>query len=311
MNIFRKTQFSLIVTIVVIVLVIVGNLYYNNTVKKKSTDIDLNLSSEEKLNKYVGKLQSGGRYIKDTKTICMSAIYDSIIANKINTYFQLDTLYSKNASTWDKALAIAKFVARNIPHNNQKIQPKMRNAIALWEYTKSVEPAFNCRLHSIMTYELLQSVGIEARFITCMPEDKNDQDCHVVNHVWLPELNKWAMIDSDSGGNWASDEKGVPMSLQELRENYIYGSPIYYHPEFKGPSNEKGYYYAYMAKNLYWFSSWETHHYNQESNISGGDVGRYINLVPNGYKPFSIKSSSIITSDDKLFWAAPTNSKAN
>ena len=91
-----------------------------------------------------------------------------------------------------------------------------RDAITLWEYTKNIEPAFNCRLHSILTYELLQAAGIEARFITCMPEDSQDNDCHVVNHVWLPELNKWAMLDSDMGGNWASDSTGMPLSLLEM-----------------------------------------------------------------------------------------------
>lgn len=101
---------------------------------------------------------------------------------------------------------------------------------------------------------MLKSIGIEARFITCMPEDKNDTDCHLVNQVWLPELIKWAIIDSDSGGNWTSNEEGLPLSLSELREKYINGTEIYYHPEFKEPSNEKGYYYAYMAKNLFWFA---------------------------------------------------------
>ena len=47
-------------------------------------------------------------------------------------------------------MSITKFVANNIPHNNQTIQPENRDAITLWEYTKNIEPAFNCRLHSIL-----------------------------------------------------------------------------------------------------------------------------------------------------------------
>lgn len=45
-----------------------------------------------------------------------------------------------------------------------------------------------------------------------MPEDAEDNDCHVVNEVWLPELGKWAMIDTDMGGHYFSDLKGVPFS---------------------------------------------------------------------------------------------------
>lgn len=42
------------------------------------------------------------------------------------------------------------FVASSIPHDNQKKWLKLVNAIGLWEYTKEVAPAFNCRLHSIL-----------------------------------------------------------------------------------------------------------------------------------------------------------------
>ena len=96
-------------------------------------------------------------------------------------------------------------MASNIPHDNQEIEPEHRNAIDLWEYTKNVAPAFNCRLHSILTFELMLAAGLEARYVTCLPEDEDDNDCHVVNEVWLPELGKWAMIDSDMGGHYICD----------------------------------------------------------------------------------------------------------
>ena len=88
-------------------------------------------------------------------------------------YFCLDTLYDACASTWEKTLTIGKFVSANIPHDNQKEYPEYVNAIGLWEYTKTVAPAFNCRLHSILTYELLTAAGIKARYITCLPYDRN------------------------------------------------------------------------------------------------------------------------------------------
>lgn len=97
------------------------------------------------------------------------------------------------------------FVAKNIPHANQKIYPEKCNAIGLWEYTRTVEPAFNCRLHSILLHELLLSEGIVNRFVTCLPADSLDSDCHVVNQIWLPEIQKWAMLDSDMRA-WAEDE---------------------------------------------------------------------------------------------------------
>ena len=39
-------------------------------------------------------------------------------AGEIRDYFRLDTLYNADADSWTKALAIGKFVANNIPHDN-------------------------------------------------------------------------------------------------------------------------------------------------------------------------------------------------
>ena len=254
----------------------------------------------------VDRLRSAGPYAQDTVVLHMASVPDPARSAEIREYFQLDTLYAADAPTWDKALAVARFVATNIPHNNQRVQPEKRNAIALWEYTKNVESAFNCRLHSIMLYELLSSIGLEARFITCLPMDSNDTDCHVVNHVWLPELDKWAMLDSDMGGNYATGEDGTPLSLPEIRERYIQEKPVWYHPAFcpDGDRNPEAFHYTYMAKNVYWFSCWETLHYDHES-AGGPDRGRYVHLVPTGFAPFGASSGDIITSDASQFWAAP------
>ena len=225
-------------------------------------------------------------------------------AQEIREYFQLDTLYPENATAWEKAVAIGKFVSSNIPHANQKKWPKNVNAIGLWEYTKEVEPAFNCRLHSIMTFELLLSSGIQARYITCLPEDKDDPDCHVVNEVWLPELNKWAMVDTDMGGHYVTDANGTPLSLKEMREHYISGEKMIIHPAF-GKAQKDNDYYAYMAKNTYWFSCWGTLSYYQEDyKVEGIDRNSYVNLIPSGYTPYGIYEGYIVTTDAEKFWDA-------
>ena len=281
----------------------------NHRADKTGEDQYFSVSPDEKviLKMRGDRLRSAGPYAQDTVVLHMASVPDPDRSAEIRDYFQLDTLYAADAPTWDKALAVARFVATNIPHNNQQVQPEKRNAIALWEYTKNVEPAFNCRLHSIMLYELLSSIGLEARFITCLPMDSNDPDCHVVNHVWLPELGKWAMLDSDmERGNYATDENGIPLSLPEIRERYIQEKPIWYHPAFcsEGDRNPETYYYSYLAKNVYWFSSWETLHYDQEP-AGGRDRGRYVHLVPTGFAPFNASPGDIITSDASQFWAAP------
>ena len=260
---------------------------------------------EAQLDKFVNRLRKAGPYEKDAVPFEMTIVQDSVRAKEIRDYFRLDTLYAADADTWTKALSIGKSVASSIPHANQHIQPEHRNAIDLWEYTKNIEPAFNCRLHGILTFELMLAAGLEARYVTCMPK-KDDDECHVVNEVWLPELSKWAMIDTDMDGNYASDLEGTPLSLREIREHYISGEEMQYHPEFRNATTEVNDHYAYMAKNTYWFSCWETLSYYQEDRENRvRETGRYINLFPSGFGGYGIDEGEIVTTNADAFWAAP------
>jgi len=286
---------GLIAILVIIVLKMASPYYYFN----------YGLSNLGLYEKRVDALRSSGEYAADTNVFAMKIIQDSARAKEIRDYFQLDTLFPENADTWEKAVAIGKFVASNIPHDNQKKWPEHVNAIGLWEYTKDVAPAFNCRLHSLLTFELLLAENIKARYITCMPQDENDQDCHVVNEVWLPELNKWAMVDTDMGGHYVSDRNGTPLSLKEIREHYISGEKMMMHYAFGEGSSKVDDYYAYMAKNTYWFSSWGTLSYYQE-DYTTENINRdsYINLIPSGFEPFNVGGGNIVTTNADLFWEA-------
>lgn len=263
-----------------------------------------NLGRKPESDSHIEILKSSGAYCPDATEFNIHPVINQARAAEIREYFQLDTLYDEGTSTWEKTLAIAGFVATNIPHANQTVQPEKKNAIYLWEYTRNTEPAFNCRLHSIMLFELLSAAGIDAAYITCMPKDRKDRDCHVVNQVWLPELGKWVMIDSDMGGCYATDTDGNLLSLKEMREFYISDRLICYHPQFGDAVGDDFWYYDYMAKNTYWFSCWETIHFDQEP-AAGKDAGRYIHLVPEGFKPFGNNRADLVTNDDTKFWAAP------
>ncbi len=267
-------------------------------------DVYIDKNNYGLLNKRVELLRTSGEYAADTNVFEMKIVQKPERAQEIREYFQLDTLYPENATTWEKTVAIGKFVSSNIPHANQKKWPKDVNAIGLWEYIKDVEPAFNCRLHSIFAFELFLSADIKARYITCLPQDKDDPDCHVVNEVWLPELNKWAMVDTDMGGHYVTDKNGTPLSLKEMREKYISGEKMLMHPAFGKAQRDKDY-YSYMAKNTYWFASWGTLSYYQEDyKVEGVDRNSYVNLIPSGFKPFYYEEGYIVTTDAEKFWDA-------
>ena len=271
--------------------------------------ISIHQLPDKRYDDYVQLLRTSGALETDTVTFEMKIIQDTIRAKEILNYFNLDSLYDTEANTWTKALAIGQFVASNIPHDNQKIQPKHRNAIDLWKYTKNVAPAFNCRLHSILTFELMLAAGLDARYVTCLPEDDDDTDCHVVNEVWLPEQGKWAMIDSDMDGHYISDLDGIPLSLKEIRERYIFGEDMVIYDLQKNTPIKDSDYSTYMAKNTYWFRCPETLSYFQEdSENRKREAGRHINLVPVGFESFIDDNGNVKTSNADLFWAAPIKS---
>ena len=172
---------GVIVMAAVVKLVLSGYELQVSGIRNEVVEIRFDRTNLIRYKERVKLLREAGQYKADTAKFEINYVSNAERAEEIMEYFQLDTLYTSDASTWEKSLAIGKFVATNIPHDNQREYPKYVNAIGLWEYTKNVAPAFNCRLHSILTFELLTAAGIKARYITCLPQDKNDNDCHVVN----------------------------------------------------------------------------------------------------------------------------------
>ncbi|MBQ3635588.1 MAG: transglutaminase domain-containing protein [Bacteroidales bacterium] len=272
-------------------------------------DVSVNITElhSDKNKVMIGRLTSAKPFVSDTTSVSMHVVRDTARAREIREFFNLDSICAGSLSTWDKSLKIGGFVASHIPHANQTVAPKRRNAIDLWKYTKEVEPAFNCRLHSILTFELLLAADIKARFVTCYPQDSTDNDCHVVNEVWLPELNKWAMLDTDMGANFVTDSLGTPLSLLEMRNNYINDVDMFFHPGLAiVPNNNKNvYYYSYMAKNTYWLACWEHLAFFREDLPYTDSIpfanNRYINLVPPGFQPFHTFSDVVTTDADKFY----------
>ena len=257
------------------------------------------------------KIKNGGAYNSKTAEFEIRYLVDEERAAEIRAYFKenagldLDTLAASEKSTWEKTVELAVFVAKNVPHDNQKEMLKERNAITLWEYSRRVTSGFNCRWHATLLSELLLSIGIKNRFITCQPEDKDDGDCHVVNIVWLPELNKWAMIDSDMV-EYVTDDNGTPLSLEEMREEVAADKALNINvlPGFEKSwvAKESGlsYMQAYWAKNLYWFTAHSTYGFDLEGKRTLPDT--YTALIPAGYDCSHSYREGYETSNPDAFW---------
>ena len=256
-------------------------------------------------NEMIQKLQACAPYTEEPfpyKSLDLTAPARS---EEIRSYFRrnakldLDRIAASRLSTWEKALEISRFVSDHIPHDNQKEPLQELNAITLWEYAQRVPTGINCRWHAILLSELLLSVGIRNRFVTCFPEDEQDQDCHVVNLVWLPELDKWAMIDSDMQ-EYVTGPDGIPLSLEEMRAELIAGRRLNIHRN--SDPNGVEYMQGYWAKNLYWFNIHITYGFDLEGRGLIPDC--IVTLIPPGFHiPEKYSSfSANVTTNAAAFW---------
>lgn len=145
------------------------------------------------------------------------------------------------------------------------------NSLALLEYSLDrPENGINCRNKSVILTECCLALGITARRVYIMPYSPYDMDNHVVTEIFDRELSKWIMLDPSTDGVFR-DEKGVPLSLLELRERFAAHKPA----AFSGSEPEADM-NAYFAKNLYRF-------------MTDGDNGfgladrRVLHFIPTGY----------------------------
>ena len=253
----------------------------------------------------IRKLQACAPYTDGPFPFKSMRLADPIRSWTIRRYFRrsagldLDRIAASGLPAWDKALKISEFVSAHIPHDNQREPLRKLNAVTLWKYAQRVPGGFNCRWHAILLSELLLSIGLKNRFVTCLPEDEQDGDCHVVNLVWLPERNKWAMIDCDMR-EYVTDQSGVPLSLEEMRAELVAGRKLHIHRNSDPDGIE--YMQGYWAKNLYWFSVHTTYGYGLEGLRLLPDA--YVSLVPPGFSiPEKFKRMNTgVTTNAAAFW---------
>ena len=148
-------------------------------------------------------------------------------------------------------------------------------------------------------------MGIPSRYVTCMPKDPRDQDCHVINCVWSSQLEKWIWIDPTFNA-YVKDENGVFLSIAEVRERLIDGRPLTLNEDANWNNENKqtkeDYLENYMAKNLYWLSCATEYCFNPESRYRYTG-NKYVVLIPIGFEVFG--HADYITTDAEYFWQAP------
>jgi hypothetical protein len=276
----------------------------------------------------LGVLKKAGQYNRAEKRQLPAFTYqaagDSNLA-ALRKAFKLDSVAGAGSEV-SKILNLMHWLHNLVPHDGNHGNPAVMNAVNMIEVCKKEHRGLNCRGLATVLNECYLAMGIQSRFVTCLPKDSLgiDQDCHVINMVYARELKKWIWIDPTFDA-YVMNEKGELLGIGEVRERIINGKPLILNPDANWNhrvSETKEYYlYSYMAKNLYLLECPISSEFDTETRKEGKVIS-YMQLVPLDYFKKSLektvstnrvnKTSFVVykTNNPDTFWQAPGGNAA-
>ncbi len=151
-------------------------------------------------------------------------------------------------SAYERAERLMHWMAPKLWHRPDYDNHVPMKSLDLLEYSLGrPEHGINCRNKSVILTECCLALGIYARRVYIMPCSPYDMDNHVVTEIFDQEMGKWIMLDPSTDGVF-TDEKGVPLSLLELRERFAAHRPAAFTGSENGDEMN-----TYFAKNLFRF----------------------------------------------------------
>lgn len=266
-------------------------------------------------------LKEAGKYDHADKRSVPQFTYQSADAPplvKIRKDLKLDSIAGKGDEL-SKVFNLLHWIHNLVKHDGSSNNPTLKNAIDIINTCKTEGRGVNCRMLAIVLNECYLSLGIKSRYITCMPRESQFDDCHVINMVFIKDLDKWIWIDPTFDA-YVMDEKGNLLGVQEVRERLVKGQPLVLNADAnwnrESLQTKKGYLENYMAKNLYRLETPAASEYNAETWTKGGSI-TYVELLPlKGIEQTPQKKESILnnsgvkfiqykTNNPDLFWTKP------
>jgi len=247
-------------------------------------------------------LQSAGGYKSGNTDSLPKFTYQSAENGNlkwVKEYFKLDSV-AGNGNEISKITNLLFFVHNAIDYDGSNWALCEFDAIDFYNYHKATGKGINCRHMAMTLNEIYLAMGFKSRYVTCMPKDENDPDCHVINVVYSETLKKWLWMDP-SHGIYVMDENNNMLSISEVRERLINDKPLKLNEETS--KTKEWYLDYYMAKNLYWMNCANVSRFNTESRYRSRDKDlKYVSLIPLGYEE---EGWELTTHDPDYFWQIP------
>lgn len=288
---------------------------YSYTIKDKDLE---NIRNERRFSEMVDRLreendfpnilkQAGGYTYKKDSLLPKFTYLPPNDCNliRIKEHFNLDSIagYGDELSKIKRLLS---WVHNMVRHDGQASDPISKDVIDLINTYQKEGRGINCRMIALILNECYLSMGFKSRCITCLPR-KNIDNCHVINLIYSSTLNKWLWMDPTFNA-YVMDEKGNLLSIAEVRERLISGTPLKINEDANWNNmrreTKEHYLDFYMAKNLYSMECALKSGYDMESQIAGKFPPITVTLYPSSALNIINKQSGC-TNNATYFWQSP------
>jgi hypothetical protein len=270
---------------------------------------------------FLDKLKEAKDYNFSDNNLILKFTYQSMdnpSLVQIRHDFRLDSV-AGSGNEISRILNLMHWVHNTVQHDGNSENPRLKNSADIIRVCKTGKRGVNCRMMATILNECYLAMGIKSRFVTCLPKDTTDTDCHVIDMVYSKSLKKWLWIDPTFDA-YVMNENGVLLGIQEVRERLINGKPLILTPEANWNrinTQTQNYYLGYyMAKNLYKLSTPIASEYDTETWRTGKEI-EYVDLLPlegsernkqkkeRSFMDSGMKYTYYTSSNPNLFWATP------
>ncbi|MDR2652480.1 MAG: transglutaminase domain-containing protein, partial [Prevotellaceae bacterium] len=252
---------------------------------------------------YLYILKQAGKYEKSDTAGLPHFVYEDANNGRlkdVKNLFNLDSIAGQGDEI-SKIINLMTWVHNTIRHDGNNYALCEFDAIDFYNYHKATGKGINCRGLAIALNECYLAMGFKSRYVTCMPKNEKDSDCHVINCVYSTTLQKWLWMDPTFNA-YVKDENNNLLSIEEVRERLINDKPLFLNQDAnwnnQTPETKEKYLDSYMAKNLYWLQCPTVSKFNPESRYRNND-NSYISLMPLDYAHSSTNQSAGILVDGK------------
>jgi hypothetical protein len=268
---------------------------------------------------YVAILKKSAPYNNTQKQNYPAFTYqlaDNPQLRSLREIYHLDTVAGAGSEA-DRAIRLLNWFHRQVPHEDVKSVDSLTAQSIINSY-KDTKTGQGCYPLSIGMNEIFLAMGFKSRSVICFSNlYPVPQGGHVINVLYIDSLHKWVYMDPQENA-YIKDEKGLLLSIEEVRQRLIEGKPLVLNPtaNYHGvPTKKQVYLYQFMAQHIYRMICPVHSEYNSQTR-SAGKLLEYVELLPegsidplaDGFETGVSENYKVITyhtNNNRLFWQRP------